>query len=122
MPDEVRGVEPATSTRRGESAIQGAMTTATLTTAPALREISMRIVNTLTPGLLLRIRGEYLEMPGLRLTLHQATRLFNLDALTCDIALRTLVEDGFLWQTPQGAFLRREDLSLIHISEPTRPY
>ena len=85
------------------------MTTATLTSASALREISTRIVTTLTPGLLLRIRGEYLEMPGLRLTLHQATRLFNLDALTCDVALRTLVEDGFLWQTPQGAFVRRDD-------------
>ena len=69
----------------------------------------MRPAHTLTRGLLLRIRGEYLEMPGLRLTLAQAMRLFNLDALTCDVALRTLVEDGFLWQTPQGAFLRRED-------------
>jgi hypothetical protein len=69
----------------------------------------MRPAHTLTRGLLLRIRGEYLEMQGLRLTLTQAMRLFNLDALTCDVALRTLVEDGFLWQTPQGAFLRRDD-------------
>jgi hypothetical protein len=69
----------------------------------------MRPAHTLTRGLLLRIRGEYLEMPGLRLTLHQAMRLFNLDALTCDVALRTLAEDGFLWQTPQGAFVRRDD-------------
>lgn len=69
----------------------------------------MRPAHTLTRGLLLRIRGEYLEMPGLRLTLSQAMRLFNLDALTCDVALRTLVEDGFLWQTPQCAFIRRDD-------------
>jgi len=69
----------------------------------------MRPAHTLTRGLLLRIRGEYLEMPGLRLTLPQAMRLFNLDALTCDVALRTLVEDGFLWQTPQDAFVRRDD-------------
>jgi hypothetical protein len=109
MPAAALRVAPASSTRLGATAIKGAMTTATPTPAPRLREISMRIANTLTPGLLLRIRGEYLEMPGLRLTLHQATRLFNLDALTCDVALRTLVEDGFLWQTPQGAFLRRDD-------------
>ncbi|MEO5820062.1 MAG: hypothetical protein ABIT71_06115 [Vicinamibacteraceae bacterium] len=83
------------------------MTTATF--APALRDISAAPAHTLTRGLLLRIRGEYLEMPGLRLTLSQAMRLFRLDALTCDVALRTLVEDGFLWQTPQGAFMRRDD-------------
>ena len=81
----------------------------TATFAPAPRDVPARPAPTLTRGLLLRIRGEYLEMPGLRLTLAQATRLFSLDALTCDVALRTLVEDGFLWQSPQGAFLRRDD-------------
>ena len=30
-----------------------------------------------TPGLLLRIRGEFLEMPGMRLTLRQAMRLWQ---------------------------------------------
>ena len=79
------------------------------TAVPTLHQASRRPAQTLTRGLLLRIRGEYLEMPGLRLTLAQATRLFSLDALTCDVALRVLVEDGFLWQSPQGAFLRRED-------------
>jgi hypothetical protein len=79
------------------------------TSVPARREALPHPAHTLTRGLLLRMRGEYLEMPGLRLTLSQATRLFDLDALTCDVALRTLVEDGFLWQTPQGAFLRRDD-------------
>jgi hypothetical protein len=63
---------------------------------------------TVTPALLVRIRGEYQEMPGLRLTLRQAMRLFSLDALSCDIALRTLVEDGTLIRTRHGAFVRAE--------------
>ena len=47
-------------------------------------------------------------MPGLHLTLRQAMRLWVLDALTCDVALRILVEDGFLCRTRRGAFQRAE--------------
>jgi Fic family protein len=61
-----------------------------------------------TLGLLLRIRGEFLEMPGMRLTLRQAMRLWNLDAATCEAALRHLVEHRFLSYTAQGAFRRWE--------------
>jgi hypothetical protein len=61
-----------------------------------------------TRGLLLRIRGEFLEMPGLRLTLRQAMRLWNLDAATCEAALRHLVDHRFLSYTAQGAFRRWE--------------
>lgn len=61
-----------------------------------------------TLGLLLRIRGEFLEMPGLRLTLRQAMRLWNLDAATCEAALRYLVEHRFLSLTAQGAFRKWE--------------
>jgi hypothetical protein len=46
--------------------------------------------------ILRRIRGEYLEMPGLRLTDVQAQRLWALDARTCASVLDTLVEDQFL--------------------------
>ena len=48
-------------------------------------------------------------MPGLHLTLRQATRLWALDAVTCDVALRILVEGRFLHRTPRGAFQRAED-------------
>jgi hypothetical protein len=47
-------------------------------------------------GLLQRIRSEFLEMPGLRLTLPQAQRLWGLDASTCEAALRQLLETKFL--------------------------
>ena len=42
--------------------------------------------------LLLRIEGEYREMPGLSLTESQAERLWGLDATTCVTALTALIE------------------------------
>ena len=44
-----------------------------------------------------RVRGEYREMPGLRLTLAQASRLFTLEPATCAALLDTLVTNGALW-------------------------
>jgi hypothetical protein len=61
-----------------------------------------------TLALLLRIRGEFLEMPGLRLTLRQAMRLWHLDAETCEAALRLLVEHRFLAPGAHGTFRRLE--------------
>ena len=55
--------------------------------------------------LLARIRSEYREMPGLRLTLLQARRLWALDILTCSAALATLQAAGFLDTTRDGAFI-----------------
>ena len=43
-----------------------------------------------------RCRGEFLEMPGMRLTLRQATRLWSADLATCETALDALVASGFL--------------------------
>jgi hypothetical protein len=62
-----------------------------------------------TPALLAQIRGEFLEMPGLHLTLRQAGRLWNLDPVTCDVALRILVDEHFLGHTRLGGFRRAED-------------
>jgi hypothetical protein len=44
-------------------------------------------------------------MPGLRLTLLQARRLWGLDILTCSAALSTLEASGFLSTTRDGAFV-----------------
>lgn len=59
----------------------------------------------LSPQLLNRIRSEYREMPGLRLTLLQARRLWGLDILTCSAALSALEASGFLSTTRDGAFV-----------------
>jgi hypothetical protein len=58
-------------------------------------------------ALLTRVRGEFLEMPGLRLAPAQAARLWAVDRETCERLLMHLVETGFLWRTRDGAFLRR---------------
>jgi hypothetical protein len=44
----------------------------------------------------IRVSAEYQEMPGLRLTLAQAARLFSLDLAYCERVLRLLVERGVL--------------------------
>lgn len=51
-----------------------------------------------------RVRGEYLEMPGLRLTPAQAQRLWGLDRESCQALLGALVDARFLCQTRDGAF------------------
>jgi hypothetical protein len=57
--------------------------------------------------LLCRVRNEYLEMPGLHLTLEQAQRLWQLRRLECQSLLDALVDSGFLARTSAGAFVRR---------------
>ena len=46
--------------------------------------------------LLNRVRSEFLEMPGLRLRVEQAQRLWNLDRASCELLLTSLVEARFL--------------------------
>ena len=55
-----------------------------------------------------RIRGEFLEMPGMRLTGPQAQRLWGLDAAACEALLDMLVDAGFLVRTSDGAVMRAE--------------
>ena len=43
-----------------------------------------------------RIRAEFAEMPGLKLTLPQASRLFHLDVRKCERVLGALVNGGAL--------------------------
>ena len=57
-------------------------------------------------GIVQRVRGEYLEMPGLSLTERQAQRLWHLDAEACQSLFKALVESGFLRQTPRGGYVR----------------
>ena len=51
-----------------------------------------------------RVRGEYREMPGLRLTVAQAARLFNLEPAQCGQVLDTLVTNGALWTNGREYF------------------
>jgi hypothetical protein len=48
----------------------------------------------ISPELLERIRGEFLEMPGLKLTTTQTGRLWNVKEAQCREAVDALVADG----------------------------
>ena len=52
-----------------------------------------------------RIRAEFAEMPGLKLTLPQASRLFNLERLRCERILEELLTHGDL-SSSGGSFQR----------------
>jgi hypothetical protein len=56
-----------------------------------------------------RVCGEFLEMPGLRLTCAQAQRLWNLDQQTCRELLELLVETKFLCRPDHGTYSRTTD-------------
>jgi len=66
--------------------------------------------------LLRRVRGEFLEMPGLRLTSEQAQRLWGLDHETCASLLNRLVDLQFLIRGSDGRYTR-----LTEGSPPTSP-
>ena len=56
-----------------------------------------------------RVRSEFIEMPGMQLTVRQATRLWNLDTDDCRSVIDTLVERGFLAWTPRHTVVRAGD-------------
>ncbi len=58
--------------------------------------------------LIARARSEFNEMPGLRLTLAQASRLWNLDAASCQQIIDILVGDAFLRWTNAGSVVRAD--------------
>jgi hypothetical protein len=51
-----------------------------------------------------RIRGEYREMPGLRLTVAQACKLWQIDREECLGLLEQLVTEGVLYRRSDGAY------------------
>jgi hypothetical protein len=56
-----------------------------------------------------RVRAEFLEMPGLRLTAGQVQRLCGVDYTICQDVLDTLVDMGFLRKNPDGTYARLSD-------------
>lgn len=53
-----------------------------------------------------RVRAEYLEMPGLDLTMAQAVCLWATDTDLCERVMSYLVDVGFLARTDRGTFIR----------------
>jgi len=56
-----------------------------------------------------RLRAEFLEMPGLRLTAQQVHRLCGVDQDACRAVLDVLVREKFLCAKPDGTYARLTD-------------
>jgi hypothetical protein len=56
-----------------------------------------------------RLRAEFLEMPGLRLTADQVHRLCGIDTPACSEVLDELVHEHFLCRKPDGRYARMSD-------------
>jgi hypothetical protein len=52
-----------------------------------------------------RVRGEYLDMPGLVLTQAQMQRLFGIGAGECESVIDELVKTGFLYRTNRKMYV-----------------
>ena len=57
-----------------------------------------------------RVRGEFHEMPCMRLTPDQAATLLGLTTPVLTWVFDTLESEGFLARTPQGEYTRRNDV------------
>lgn len=68
-----------------------------------------------------RIQGEFVEMPGLRLTAAQAQRLWGLERDVCNALLGALVDAKFLSQTRDGAFVRMDGARPARMLNQRRP-
>jgi len=65
-----------------------------------------------TSALINRVRCEFIEMPGLQLTVPQASRLWGMDQYACQTVIDALVEASFLRWTPRGTIVRVGPTSL----------
>lgn len=75
------------------------------------------IATSVDARLIRRARGEFLEMPGLRLTFQQARRLWGLDEETCASLLDTLVVSGFLVRGDDEQYVRAFDGEPLDVLE-----
>jgi response regulator of citrate/malate metabolism len=57
-------------------------------------------------AILERLRAEFLEMPGLRLTADQVHRLCGVERKTCRAVLDALVDEKFLCAKADGTYAR----------------
>jgi hypothetical protein len=64
-------------------------------------------------AVLQRIRGEFREMPGLKLTTAQAARLWHLDPASSREFLDALVLDGLLTRKADGVYLVASETSAL---------
>lgn len=73
---------------------------------PCVPSVLRAEIERLLADTLARVRSEFIEMPGLHLTVSQAARLLGLDPTTAAQLLDRLVAEGFLRRTGSQMYLR----------------
>ena len=68
-----------------------------------------RMADEVWDATLMRVRGEFEEMPGMRVTPGQASALLGLKEPAVGWVLDRLANEGFLSRTQQGEYMRRND-------------
>lgn len=63
-----------------------------------------------------RIRAEYSEMPGMRLTVTQVERLTSIDGAVCKRVLDDLVRTGFLRKSAGESYCLGTDTAIAPLS------
>ena len=69
--------------------------------------------------LVARAKSEFIEMPGLRLSIDQGSRLWGLHREECEAVLRVLVDRKFLSVSADGTYRRATDITAFNL--PLRP-
>jgi hypothetical protein len=67
-----------------------------------------------------RLRAEFLEMPGLRLTPEQVQRLCGIERTLCQLILDSLVNAKFLCVKPDGHYARLTDGTHVPRPQPVK--
>ncbi len=55
-----------------------------------------------------RLAAQFIELPGLRLTLHQAARLLGITRVMSEDVVRILLDAAFLRRMPDGTLVRAD--------------
>ena len=74
-------------------------------TSAITRVAASSVSHRIHEGVIPRVRAEFLEMPGLCLTIEQAERLWDLEPRTCEALLKSLIDSRFLCRTHRGLFV-----------------
>jgi hypothetical protein len=67
-----------------------------------------------TQDVISRIRAEFLEMPGMKLTRQQVQRLCGIESTLCQAVLDALVDERFLSVRPDGSYGRLTERDVSH--------
>jgi hypothetical protein len=76
-------------------------------TSAISRVAATKTIHHINERLVRRVQAEYLEMPGLCLTIHQVQRLWGLEPRACEALLKSLIGSRFLRRTDRGLFVLR---------------